>query len=278
MTDLPDAWSLPEPEWIPMAPGIRWLVKTPDGALRMMVTSEVAATLARVYDGRAGMESLGLADDPAFDGALALERIQGAAGVLTACLYARHCLMGWEGMEHPRTGEALSHEDPENVRAALIHGPPPSGMPLLGPFLAWLERPHAPVAAEAVRLRTLAKDHWTGGAERCRACVDEGDACAKGGAVEGEICPRLKSTPRTPIGAMAWKLATTGSGFWSRAGMSGAVSGLDYGSALLAYEKMAPAEQEPDFGAAYSAFRAIEAGRLEAEVQRAEEIKAAADA
>lgn len=270
MRPLPDAWSPPEPEWVPLAPGVRWRLKVPDGALRLWVASEVAGVMSRVFEGRAGMEALGLDADPAFDAAVSLDRIQGLTGLLSACLHARHALLDWEGIEDPQTGEPLDHTDPETVRAALLHGAPPWGQPLLGPFLSWLEAPRRPMARETLRLKDLSRDHWSGGAERCRACVDEGDACAKGAATDGEICPRLKHAPQTPEGATAWTIASTTSGLWTRAGMGGAVAGLDYRAALLAFEEMIGSERGPDFGAAFACFRAIEAGRMQAEAERAE--------
>lgn len=270
MRELPDAWQLPDAQWVPMAPGVRWKLKAPDGALRMAVSNEVAGVMGRVYDGRAGMEALGLDDDPAFDVTMSLDRIQGMAGVLSACLYAKHCLEEWEGMDHPTTGEPLDHTDPDIIRASLIHGPPPYGQPLLSPFLAWIETPKRPITRESMRLRELAHDHWSGGAERCRACVDEGDGCAKGAATDGEICPRLKNTPLTPEGVTAWSIASTTSGIWQRAGMGASVVGLDYRAALLAYEETVPQALEPDYGSAFACFRAIEGGRMQAEAERAE--------
>lgn len=269
MRELPSAWKLPGPEWAPLAPGVRWLLKRPDGAVRAFVSSEVSGLISRVFDGRAGMETLGLDESPEFDAALSLERIQGLASVATACLYAKHCLIDWEGIDDPTTGQSLDPADPDAIRAALLHGPPPWGQPLLSGFLSWLEAPRRPMAREALRLRDLAQDHWGGGAERCRACVDEGDGCAKGSSTEGEICPRLKNAPTTPEGEIAWSIASTTSGIWQRAGMGASIIGLDYGSALLTFESLVPSSGEPDFGAAYVCFRAIEAGRMQAEAAKA---------
>ena len=270
---LPDAWALPEPDWVPMAPGVRFKLRIPSGADRMAVTAEVASVLRRVYDGRAGMEDLGLDEDPGFDEVLSLDRIQGLAGVLSACLYAKRCLVEWDGMVHPRTGEALDHADADNVRAALIHGAPPYGQPLLSPFLAWVERPQRLASAEAVRLRDLAEDHWSGGAERCAACKSEAEACAKGEATEGAICPKLSNAPATPEGAAVWKIAAGTSGLWARAGMGGRVTGLDYRAALLAFEELMAGDRPADIGTAFGLFQAVEAGRLQAEAKAAEEAR-----
>lgn len=269
-TRTPDAWQIPEPEWVPLAPGVRWLLQIPDGGVRAVVQADVAAIMSKVYQGREGLEALGLEDTGAMGEVFDLDRLSGYASCLTACLYARHCLKGWEGIDHPKTGEPLDFADADNVRAALLHGAPPVGQPLLAPFLAWVERPRRPMAAESIRLRDLAADFWNGGAERCRACADEGDPCQKGAATEGEICPRLKNTPLTPEGVTAWAIASGTSGLWLRAGMEGVVIGLDYRAALLAFEAdRGQSREAPDLGAAFAAFRAIEAGRMQAEAEKA---------
>lgn len=265
MARLPEAWSPGEAQWVRLAPGVKWLLKRPDGAIRAVVAADVGTLMAKVYAGRAALDAMGL--DLEVEGALDLDRIAGLASVFSACLYARHCLQGWEGIDDPATATPLDHSDPDNVRAALIYGPPPEGQPLLAPFLAWVEGPRRPMAAEAVRLKALARDHWSGGAERCRACDDEGDACAKGGSVDGELCPRLANAPQTPEGLTAWAVASGTSGPWARAGMSGALTGLDYRAALLAVEAVG---EVSDMGAVFKALQAIEAGRLEAEADRAE--------
>lgn len=267
----PEAWQIPAPEWVPLAPGVRWKLKTPDGGVRAVVAADVAAIMAKVYQGRDGLEALGIEDTGAMGEVFNLDRLSGYASCLTACLFARHCLEEWEGIVDPTSGEPLDHQDPDNIRAALLHGAPPVGQPLLAPFLAWIEKPRRPMIAEAIRLRDLAADHWAGGAERCRACADEGDPCQKGASVEGEMCPRLKNTPQTPEGVTAWGIASTTSGLWQRGGMDGTVTGLDYRAALLAFEaETSGIGQTVDHGAAFAAFRAIEQGRMQAQADKAE--------
>ena len=271
-----DAWSPSEPEWVSLAPGVKWLLRRPDGADKMVVASDVSQAMSRIYQGRAELEALGLDNEMAgADHVLSLDQIVGYSSLLTASRFARLCLMDWEGIDDPKSGDKLDFADPAAVHDALVFGPPGGGSPLLSPFLAWIDQPRRPMGAETVRLRALAKDHWSGGAERCRACADESDPCAKGGSVEGEICPRLKNTPLTPEGIAAWEIVSSASGLWERAGMSGVVTGLRFRDALLVFEtQCARGREQLDFAAAFAAFRAIEAGRLEAE---AEQAKADAD-
>lgn len=267
----PDAWQIPEAAWVPLAPGVKWKLKTPDGGVRAVVQAEVAAIMAKVYQGRAGLDALGVDDNGAMGEVFDLDLLSGYASCLTACLFARHCLEEWEGIVDPKSAEVLDHTDPDNVRAALLYGAPPVGQPLLAPFLAWLEKPRRPMVAESIRLRDLAADHWSGGAERCRACIDEGDPCQKGAVIEGEMCPRLKNAPQTPEGVTAWAIASGTSGLWVRGGMDAVITGLDYRAALLAFEaETGRASQATDHGAAFAAFRAIEQGRMQAQADRAE--------
>gem|GEM_PF-2147727 len=266
------AWGAPEPQWVPMAPGVKWLLRRPDGADKMVVTADVQQAMSRIYQGRAELEALGLEPEMAGQGhVLSLDQIVGYSSLLTAIRYAGLCLVDWSGMEHPVSGEKIDPADPDAIHDALVHGAPGSEAPLLTPFLAWIDQPKRPMGAETIRLRALSKDHWSGGPARCRACVDEGDSCAKGGSVEGQICPRLQHAPQTPEGVAAWEIAHTASGIWERAGMTGVISGLRYREALLLFEgQVADGREQLDFGAAFSAFRAIEAGRLEAEAEQAE--------
>lgn len=266
------AWSPAEPEWVRLSPGVRWLLRRPDGADKLVVMADVQQAMTRIYQGRAELEALGLESEmQAVDHVLSLDQIVGYSSLLSACRYAQLCLLDWEGIDDPDTGEKIDPADPSAIHDALIHGAPGSATPLLTPFLAWIDHPKRPMGAETIRLRALAKDHWTGGGERCRACADDNDPCAKGGSVDGVICPRIKNAPQTPEGIAAWEIATSTSGVWDRAGMTGVVAGLHFREALLLFETQAGGGSEQlDFAAAFAAFRAIEHGRLEAEAERAE--------
>lgn len=264
------AWTPPEPEWVTLAPGVRWRLQRPDGEMKIRVTSEVAQAMAKVYAGRAGLESMMMDPEGDPDGALTLERISGYSAIFTACLYAQRCLLEWN-LEDPDSGDLLDTKDPEAIKSALLLGAPPHGEPLLSPFLAWVDGPRYPMAAEKRRLQALARDHFNGGLERCRACQDESDPCALGASTAGELCPRLEFAPQTPAGIVAWEIASTTHGLWRRCGMSAALEGLDYRAALMMFEAHGaiPAEGG-DLGSAFSAFTAIERGRMEAEVLKAE--------
>lgn len=275
------AWSVDGPKWVTLAPGVRWLLKQPDGAERQIIAAEVAGVMARVWTGRAALEELGVDLDPEgpeATAALDLGRLSGMAAVLTAVYLAQRCLKGWEGIDDPETGQPLDHTDPEIIRNALVHGAPPQGRDLLSPFLSWAEGPRQPMAAESVRLRKRAKDFWSGGRERCAACVETKETCALGGSApkaddptKREICPQLINAPTTAPGIAAWSLAASTPGLWLRAGMEGSITGLDHGAALMAFEAQCGRTRDDcDHGAAFEAFRAIEAGALEAFTEAAE--------
>lgn len=264
------AWTAPEPEWVPLAPGVRWELRRPNGAEDAWIASQTALSMRKIIEGRAELEGAGFSGDEL--GVMSdIERVVGLQGLFAACHAASRCLRAWEGMEDPETGQLLEVE-PETVRNALLYGPPPGGNPLLVPFLAWLEGPKRPMAAEALRLRQRARDAWAGGFERCQACRAEGEGCADGASEGGELCPQLVHAPRTPEGEKAWEVCQA-SGMWVRAGMGGVVTGLDYRAALLAVEAAGIA----DVGAAFGCLRAIEHGRLEAEVERAAAATASRD-
>lgn len=266
------AWAPTEPQWVPLAPGIKWLLRRPDGADKMIVAADVQQAMTRIYQGRAELEALGLANEmQGGDHVLSLDQIVGYSSLLTASRYARLCLIDWEGVDDPDTGAKIDPADADAIHDALVHGAPGSNSPLLSPFLAWIDQPKRPMAAEGNRLRTLAKDFWSGGPARCRACADEGDACVKGGSVDGEICPQIRYAPQTPEGVAAWEIASTTSGVWERNGMAGIVTGLFYRDALLLFEtQLGSGREQLDFAAAFAAFRAIESGRMEAEAEQAE--------
>lgn len=274
------AWAISEPQWVQLAPGVRWLLQRPDGVTQRVVAAEVASVMGRVFHGRAALEELGLdldADHPDTVRALDLDRLNGYASILAAVYTAQRCLKSWEGIVDPDTGQDLDHTDPEAIRAALIYGAPPEGQSLLAPFMSWVEQPKIPMAAEILRLRKRAKDWWSGGRERCLACQDDGERCAKGESapkaddpMKREICPQLDTSPQTAAGQMAWALATSAPGLWDRAGVNGAITGLKHGDALLAYEAQCSENAAAaDHGAAFAAFRAIEAGALEALAEKA---------
>lgn len=253
-------------EWVALAPRVRWKLRRPNGAETAWAAAQTTQSLMRLIEARAELEGVGLATEdlgPLKD----MERLTGLAVVFNACLLAPRLIEAWEGIEAP-TGE-LVEPTPEAIKAALLMGPPAGGQPLLGPFAAWLEGPRQPMAAESLRLRTRARDGWSGGFDRCRACRTDDDPCALGASQGGEICPQIANRPLTVEGEAAWAVCLT-QGVWVRAGMTGVVTGLDYGAALLALE----VQGIQDLGAALKALQAIEAGRIEAEVARAEAARA----
>lgn len=256
------AWSPPAPAWVPMAPGVRWKLRPPTGEEQALAAGQVGVSMRRLFEGRAVLESIGFAaEEMGVTGDL--ERLNGLSGVFMAAHLARCCLSEWEGMDDPESGEPLEIT-PETIQHALIFGPPPWGKPLTTPFLAWLESTSNSMGGETMRLRRRARDGWAGGFDRCAACADEASDCSKGGSEGGEICPLRQFAPRTVEGDRAWEVSLT-PGLWQRAGMEGAVTGLDYGAALLAAEALGSGVS---VGNLFSAFRAIEAGRLEAEAHR----------
>lgn len=266
---LPEPWQPKPAEWVTLAPGVKWLLRRPNGVDRQVVAAEVAQVMARVYAGRAALDEIGVDLDQDAGEALDLDRIAAYSSVFAGVLMARRLLEDWDLLD-PATGVALDHADPDVMRAVLIHGPPPEGPDLLSPFLSWLESPRRPMAAEAMRLRERARDWWAGGAARCLACADERSPCSKAGSEAGEMCPQLRNEPRTPEGQACWRLATRSPGLWARAGMDGRISGLDYGAALKAWEaECGEAGQQCDHGAAFAALRAIETGCLEAQADQA---------
>lgn len=271
MDDPREAWAAPAAEWVPLAPGVRWRLRRPDGADQAWVAAQTARILGRIHEGRAALEEIGV-EAAEMGPALDLDRLAGLSGLVGACLHAGRLLEAWEGIDDPRTGAPLPIE-PDTIRLALLKGPPPAGEPLLVPFLAWLEGPRRAMAAELFRLRALARDAFGGGFDRCAACAEandgEGDPCARGGSEAGERCPMQANAPLTPEGQTAWAIASRTAGIWSRAGLAGAVAGLDYRAALLAAEAELDGAAV-DHGALFRAFQAIEQGRLEAEAARAE--------
>lgn len=266
---LPEAWRPKPAEWVTLAPGVKWLLRRPNGEDRQVVGAMEAQLMARVLAGRAGMEEMGIELDQAGGPALNLEYLNAYRSIYGAVLMALRVLEGWDMIE-PASGTALDHTDRDTVQAALIHGPPPEGADLLSPFLSWLAIPRRPMASDAIRLRDRARDWWSGGAARCLACADEKSDCSKGGSEGGEMCPQIRNEPQTPEGQSCWRLVTRSSGLWARAGMDGRISGLDYGAALKAFEaECADTGALCDHGAAFAALRAIETGCLEAQAEQA---------
>lgn len=231
------AWADPGPEWVPMAPGIRWHMTPP--------TRETAAGVAIAT----GEVMRGTYEDPAFVAALAVsdpataaERVAGHAAVVAACLYARRCLIEWEGVLDPQTGKPADPTDPVAIRKAVIEQMAPGRPPGMVPLLAWVERPHIPFAAEARRLRATSAAHWAGEA----ASSDEAPQ-----SIEAIACLDMMMT-RPDL--------------WCEA-VGDRPAGLDYAAALIAFESQSPPDLKATvsnhYGTAYAAFRAIEAGRLE---------------
>lgn len=260
----PDGWKPREPEWADLAPGIRWLIKPRDGSVDAMIEAQVAQIMGRFYEGRADLERVRLPVE-LFGDIADLDKLAGLSVLIGAILYADQLVEAWEGMDHVENGEPLELNG-ENLTAALFLGPPEGGGPMYETFLAWVKRPTFPVAADAKRLRELAKWEFGGGAKHCEGCDQFGSACAKGGTDGGDLCPRRLNQPRTAPAIAAWR-ASNSPGAWLRAGMGGEITGLDR-RACLASATAEGGQGWLDEAAVIRHLSAIEAGALEALAER----------
>lgn len=256
-----EAWKPKGPEWARLAPGVRWLLRPLTGDVQAYVSARVAKTISGLYQSRADLEDLGF--DPSELGALSDLNVLAGFSVYCGAVYTAEKLLDeWEGIDDPDTGQTVPI-GPELIRAALRYGTPEGGPALLGPFMAWLEKPRMPIAADLRRLRELAKWEHGGGLTHCEGCELMGADCAKGGTDGGDRCPRLEHAPQTEAGIAALA-ASRHSGLWRRAGMGGQLTGLDYAGCLA----IAEAEGLADHGGFMRCLAAIESGALEAAAER----------
>lgn len=255
------SWKPRAEEWAHLAPGVKWLCKPLTGEIQSEVNVRVAGLISGLQQGRADLDALGFEDDDL--GVLAdLDVLAGLSVFAGAVFTAEKIVVAWEGIDDAVTGEPIAC-DPPAIRAALRIGTPEGGPALLGPFMAWLNKPHVPIASDVRRLRLLAKWEHGGGLEHCRGCDLASADCAKGGADDGARCPRAINAPRTAPG-LAAHAASRLPGVWIRAGIAGQLTGLDYNAALA----IARADGPIDEGALMRCLASIEAGALEAAAER----------
>lgn len=253
------AWKPRGPEWAPLAPGVRWLLRPRTAYTDSIVGPQVAATMAALYTGRAGLERVRLDLDD-FGDLKDLTVLAGLSDLVAAVLYAELLVEAWDGMSDLEG--APIELSPEALTEALILGSPDVGQPLFQPFMAWVNRPREPIAAEQRRLRELAKWEYSGGGSHCGGCAEVKADCAHGGTDGGELCPRVRFAPRTSPGLTAWTI-TRRPGLWRLAGMDGQIVGLDYGSALaVAIAEAGAAKEWLDEAGFVRCLSAIEIGAL----------------
>lgn len=251
-------------EWAHLAPGVKWLCKPLTGEIQAEVNERVARLIAGLQQGRADLDALGFEDDDL--GVLADLNVLAGLSVFAAAVFtAEKIVADWEGIDDAETGEKVA-VSPEAIRAALRVGAPECGSALLGPFMAWLNKPRIPIAGDLRRLRALARWEHVGGLEHCRGCDLASADCVRGGSDAGERCPRAINAPQTAPG-MAAHAASRLPGVWIRAGIGGQLTGLDYAAALGAVQ----ADGVMDEGAFMRCLAAIEAGALEAAAERSKE-------
>jgi hypothetical protein len=257
-----DAWKPRGPEWAPLAPGVRWLLRPMTGDLQAYVNARVARTVSNLFQSRADLEDLGFEAEEL--GTLSDLNVLAGLSVYCSGVYAAEKLLdAWQGIDDPETGQPVEIT-PQSIRAALRLGTPEGGPALLGPFMAWLDKPRAPLAAELRRLRALSKWEQSGGLTHCEGCEACGADCARGGTDGGDPCPSKVNLPQTEPGIAALA-ASRHNGVWRRAGMGGQLCGLDYAACL----DIAQADGLADPGAFVRCLAAIEAGALEAAAEKA---------
>ena len=228
------AWQTPEPEWMPMAPGIKWLLHYPDAATAAGVATDTAKVLAGTYGDADVM--MALANDPE----TAASKVAGQAAVILAVLYAHRCLIEWEGVLL-EDGTPAPIGDPNVLRRAVISEMAPSRPAAMIPLLGWIQGSRRRQWGDFIRLRNTAASHW----------IDED--------------PDPDDAPQTIEGIACWDLVLTRPDLWL-AETDLHPAGLDYARALIAFEDQNPpdvkAALSADYGAAYHSLRAIEAGRI----------------
>jgi hypothetical protein len=262
------AWKPRGPEWATLAPGVKWLIRPLTGEVQAVVSARVARAVGSLQEGRGVLEEAGFEAEDL--GQLAdLDVLAGLSVFLGAAYLADLLVEAWHGIEDPDTGEEVELT-PVAIRAALRLGAPGGGSALMEPFLAYVQRPQQPIAAESRRLRELAKWEHLGGGEHCRGCEAVSAECALGGTDDGDRCPRAINAPQTPAGIAALA-ATRTAGVWRREGMSGRLVGLDYATCLTLIDATAADTAEwLDRAAAVRFLQAIEAGAIEATIEKAQ--------
>lgn len=79
------------------------------------------------------------------------------------------------------------------------------------------------------------------------------------------LCPLVEHEAKSGEGALAWRVAGS-PGVWARAGMTGALAGLNWPAALAFADALEAGADREALGEYLSA---VEAGALEGEAQRA---------
>lgn len=257
------AWKPRGPEWATLAPGVKWLIRPMTAEVQAVVSARVSRAIGSLQESRAILEDMGF--DPEEMGELGNLDVMAGFSVFLGGVYAAEALLdAWHGIED-EDGQPIA-VTPEAIRAALRFGPPEGGSALLQPFMAWLDRPRMPIAADQRRLRELAKWEHLGGMEHCRGCDLVGAECANGGTDGGDRCPRAVNAPQTVPGIAALA-ASRHSGAWKRSeGLSGGLIGLDYAACLAIAEAAGAAGHTAEV---VRCLAAIEAGALEAAVEKA---------
>ena len=86
------AWKPRGPEWVTLAPGVRWLLRALTGDLQARVTAKVARMLSGAEETRAALEEIGYeADEMGLLGDL--DVLAGFSTMLAACFYADELLL-----------------------------------------------------------------------------------------------------------------------------------------------------------------------------------------
>jgi len=254
------AWKPPVAEWVGLAPGVRFLMRSPSADERLTAASMTAQLMANLREGRGDLMALG------FEGEIGLIEdenvLLGISALAGAAFLADAIVDDWEGF-CDEAGEAIPLTQTA-MRAALRWGPPEGGTPICETFLAWCDRARTPIGKDLERLRALALWEYGGGAKHCEGCKELNEACATGGLdSEGSTCPRDRHKPLSVPGIAAW-FATRSPGTWQRAGINGTLAGLNYPSAMARGQ----AHGCYDAGALVRCLEAVEAGALEAEMER----------
>jgi len=152
---LPAGWKSREAEWAAMGPGVRWKIRPATGADLGAAQAETGRIISSMYQGRGGLERVRLPEGIIGD-ASDLEHVAGLGVLISAILLAEVLVEAWEGMDDAETGVPLEL-GPEMLTDALFLGPRRGGPPMFQAFMAWVDRPSMPIAAELRRLRVLAK-------------------------------------------------------------------------------------------------------------------------